>query len=135
MDNFQCDCLNVQQGNTGLTGRLIVRKAKPSLTVGLLPHCGRLFPGVLFAATKCIAQQEGMSWRSLTEIGRKNIFGEKVAVESPAGAKVTEVVGEVVASAPIRHEHSVAGHPPTKTVREEAQVGDLCLSNRKYGRT
>jgi len=76
-----------------------------------------------------------VSWRSLTEISRKNIFGEKVAVESPAGAKVTEVVGEVVASAPIRDEPSIARHPTTKTVREKDQVGDLSLSNRKYGRT
>ena len=115
-------------------GSLIARKAKSSLTVGLLPHCGSLFPGILFAATKCIAQQEGMPRRRLAEICGENIFGEKATVESPAGAKVTEVVSESLAGASVRHEHAVARHPPSKLVRKESQIRNLCLSDGKHGR-
>jgi len=69
-----------------------------------------------------------MPRRRLTEICREDVFGEKVAVESPAHAKVTEVVCEAVAGVPVRHEHAVASHPPTKTVWEKGQIRGLCLS-------
>ena len=74
---------------------------------------------LLAAYIEGVAQQKSMARRGLTKVCRIDVFGEEVGRESPANAKVREVVGETITASAIRREDAVCCKPAPEPIREK----------------